>query len=770
MRAGREGTGTRVGAISVKGAVAVGGALLLFLAGGLWLAWRPGNERDTSAGVNGTDPVVSEGTRRMAARLRSLVEKLDPDRNPFLNRQRVAMLQAQLAEGVSSDRRLELKAMLGKELLRAGRSEEAARVFLDVLALAEGIGAREQREYYELMAFHLLGMSYLRLGEQENCVSRHGPDSCLLPLRGDGIHTVTRGSRLAVRYFTRALEREPRSLDAAWLLNIASMTLGEYPDKVPGQWRIPPDVFLSDHDIGRFPNVAARAGVDVMGLSGGAIVEDLDRDGWLDIVASSWGFDDPLRFFRNRGDGTFEDRSREAALDGIVGGLNICHADYDNDGYSDVLVLRGAWMFADGRQPNSLLHNNGDGTFSDVTEEAGVLSFHPTQTAAWGDFDNDGWLDLYVGNESAGDERHPCELFRNNGDGTFTECASVHGVANVGYVKAVAWGDYNNDGRLDLYLSRLDEPNVLYRNDGPVPGGASAGGAPRWRFTDVSREAGVTEPRLSFPAWFFDFDNDGWLDLFVADYAWDAAPAEQAADYLGIRRGGESSRLFRNRGDGTFEDVTRRAGLWKAFQAMGANYGDLDNDGWLDLYVGTGEPAFQALVPNRMFRNAGDGRFQDVTTSGGFGHLQKGHGIAFGDTDGDGDQDVYAVMGGAYTGDGFQNVLFENPGHGNHWITLQFQGVRSNRMGVGVRVRMEIEESGRRREIHVTVSTGGSFGSSSLQQEIGVGRADVIPHLEVTWPVTGESQVFEDVPVDRVLRIREGDETYEVVERRSASS
>jgi hypothetical protein len=305
----------------------------------------------------------------------------------------------------------------------------------------------------------------------------------------------------------------------------------------------------------------------------------------------------------------------------------------------------------------------------------------------------------------------------------------------------------------------------LFRNEGPVSGDeASAGAHPTsggsparpWRFRNVTEEAGVSQPLRSFPSWFFDYNNDGWLDLFVADYGWTSV-GDAAADRLGMPHDGALPKLYRNNRDGTFEDVTRSARVEKLLLAMGANFGDLDNDGYLDLYVGTGEPNLRALVPNRMFRNAGGEYFQDVTTSGGFGHLQKGHGIAFGDLDNDGDQDIYAVMGGAFTGDGFQNVLFHNPGHGNHWITLKLEGVRSNRLGVGARIRIRVATGHGPREIYATVNTGGSFGSSSLQQEIGLGDAESIDEMEITWPTSGTVQVLHDVAMDQVLKVREGD-------------
>jgi hypothetical protein len=211
-------------------------------------------------------------------------------------------------------------------------------------------------------------------------------------------------------------------------------------------------------------------------------------------------------------------------------------------------------------------------------------------------------------------------------------------------------------------------------------------------------------------------------------------------------------------GDGTFGNVTRLAKLDHVLMGMGANYGDLDNDGWLDFYVGTGDPDFSTLVPNRMFRNDEGRRFQDVTTSGGFGHIQKGHGVAFADLDHDGDQDVLIKMGGAYPGDNYRTALFANPGHGQRWVAFKLAGVRSNRAAIGARLRVVVKGPGGERSIYRTVSTGGSFGSSPLRQHIGLGMAQSIERLEITWPATGATQIVDNLEMDRIYRVREEDE------------
>jgi hypothetical protein len=357
-----------------------------------------------------------------------------------------------------------------------------------------------------------------------------------------------------------------------------------------------------------------------------------------------------------------------------------------------------------------------------------------------------------VANESSADWENqggdfPSQLFRNNGDGTFTDIAGDAGVTNDRYGKGVAAGDYDNDGDLDIYVSNIGV-NRLYRNDGNL------------KFADVAESAGVTEPaRRSFATWFFDYNNDGWLDLFVA--AFEAFVADVAADMLDLPNQGKKPRLYRNNGDGTYSDVTAELDLDHVYLPMGANFGDLDNDGFLDIYLGTGEPDFRAIVPNAMLRNDRGRRYQNVTTTGGFGHLQKGHGIAFGDIDNDGDQDIYHQLGGHYPGDKFYNVLFSNPGHANRYLVVKLVGTRSNRDAVGARIKVVVVDGGQAREIHRAVGSVSSFGGSPIRQEIGLANATAVRRVEVHWPASGSRSVVRRVPLDSLIQITERQDDFE---------
>ncbi len=692
-------------------------------------------------------PYQAASTRLMAARLAAIYRASDWRLDPSKPESRVQYYKGVLGRGLSLEDETTVRLQLAREQLSAGQNEAAVTTLETLRARWQASGrALARAQANELSAW--LGLSYMRLGEAENCANMHGQQACIFPLRAAAAHTLPQGAAGAVREFTALLTADGHDELSRWLLNVAYMQLGRYPQDVPPRWLLPETLFASDEAFPAFGEQAAAAGLDVLGHAGGVVMEDFDGDGWLDIMVTSSGPLDQMRLFHNNGDGTFTDVTAAAGLLGETGGLNLVATDYNNDGHPDVLVLRGGWWGEQGRYPMSLLRNNGDGTFDDVTVAAGLLSERPTQTAAWADYDSDGWLDLFVGHEARPGDPEPSQLFHNNRDGTFTELGAASGLANLGFVKGVAWGDYNNDGRPDLYVSCLGTGNHLFRNEG-------AGSREAWRFTDVTAQAGVPGPGPSFATWFFDYNNDGWPDLFVAGYA-TRSPGDVGAFEAGKPTRAALPRLYRNNHDGTFTDQTHAARLDRVILPMGASFGDLDNDGWLDVYFGTGASDFQAVLPNRMFRNQGGQTFADVTTAGGFGHLQKGHGVAFGDLANRGVEDVFEEMGGAQPGDSFGSALYRNPGTANHSLTLVLEGVRTNRAAFGARIDVGVRGPGGTRHIYRTVGYGSSFGGNPWRELIGLGTATTAASITVEWPASHTTQTFLAVAGAHTYSLREG--------------
>ncbi len=689
--------------------------------------------------------------------------------NPWdLQPRKIASLQQDLARERDVLQRLLLQREIAEQYLNGGSPEPAIGMLESMLAeYANKISPQDLATLKGDLAF-----AYFRIGEQQNCAASPNADVCILPLDPAGVHKQKLGATEAARRY-EALLADP-AVDAQsvplyrWLLNIAHMQLGQYPAGVPARWRIEPERFKSEHDVGLFKDVGALRGVAEFGRAGGAVLEDFDNDGHLDLMVTHMGVDDPMAFFRNDGTGHFVRRTEPAGLRGLLGGLNMVQADFDNDGCIDVYITRGAWFHDKGQMPSSLLRNRCDGTFEDVSARAGVLNQFPTQTAVWADFDGDGLLDLFVGNEIVRDKvKWPADaknfrLYRNLGNGKFADVDPMSGINVSGMVKGATADDFDNDGRMDLYVSVLGGPNRLFRNTGNAKDGTP-------RFEDVTERAGVAEPLQSFTTWFFDYDNDGWPDIFVSGYS--ASMPDIVREMLGDKAAkGARPRLYHNNRDGTFTDVSRAMHLDQLLLTMGANYGDLDNDGWLDFYLGTGAAPLNNVVPNQMFRNAQGRSFQNVTTSGGFGHLQKGHAVAFGDVDNSGQQDVFANIGGAMSGDKFYSALFKNPGHAGHWIKLDLVGAKANRFGVGARIRVRVKAAdGTARDIYRTVGSGGSFGASSLRPHIGIDAATTVDEIEIRWPGSGTLQrLAGPIAADSRYEVREGHDALKKVALRSA--
>ena len=318
------------------------------------------------------------------------------------NDQNVTRLRSSLT-GLQGSSRFFVEYDLAKELMYAGMIEGSVSLFEELY------NADFRRYFYNEKKFTQfqvdfekhMALALLRHGEQQNCIIGHTRNSCLLPFNEKGTYKIRGNTRRAIGLLNHALSIQPGDKTCKWLLNIASMAIGQYPDSIAPEHLIPFSTFDKPYRNGSFTDIAMDLGLDESDVSGSVCLEDFDNDGDLDIFIVREGFNSQCRYYINRGDGTFEDYTHAAGLKGLTSGRTLIQADYNNDGFLDLFIVRGAWIYQeDNYPPSSLLKNNGNNTFEDVTAEAGLLGFWPAYNAAWGDYNNDGWVDIFISNET----------------------------------------------------------------------------------------------------------------------------------------------------------------------------------------------------------------------------------------------------------------------------------------------------------------------------------------------------------------------------------
>jgi hypothetical protein len=487
---------------------------------------------------------------------------------------------------------------------------------------------------------------------------------------------------------------------------------------------------------------------------------DYDNDGWMDIYLVNSGQCDffnpnpPLRnaLYRNNRDGTFTDVTEKARVAGGGYGQGVAVGDYDGDGFPDLYVTQY------GR--SILYHNNGDGTFTDVTEKAGVTAPGWSSSAVWFDYDNDGRLDLFACqfvqfsksiNKSCGpgeEGKHgyciprlyqamPSWLFHNNGDGTFTDVSKASGIANY---HGKAWGvvatDVNNDGRLDLFVGNDTVPNFLFMNRG------------NGRFEETATFAGVAyssdgRARSGMGVDSADFNQDGWMDLFVAN----------------IDR--EMFSIYQNNHDETFDDQAGPTSIGSATRLMsgwGLKFFDYDNDGNLDLFLANGNPddlieSLHSQVkyqePLMLFHNTGK-NFENVSAHSGpvFAKPLSARGMAVGDFDNDGGIDVLVAVN-----DGAPVLLRNAVGNQNHWLGINLVGTKSNADAIGARITYQSGDLKRQR---MKVGGGSFLSSHDPRMVLGIGKRTKLDWLEIQWPQpSGKIERISELPIDRYITIVE---------------
>ena len=587
------------------------------------------------------------------------------------------------------------------------------------------------------------GASYLRLGQFDKAIAafrtvlRARPRDVYLPyLLATALHRSQRLSD-AVEAYKDAIDvlspASPLIATRKWNLRVAYRELrGDYPGDLEDKYRLSPIEALRDSPV-LFSDVAHAAGVARTDRGRGCAWGDFNGDGALDLFTV--GIQVSHSLFINRTGGDFVDMTAESGLMDSRGGWAALAGDYDNDSDLDLFVTRDAW---EGTATNSLYRNRGDATFVDAWSDAAPVLADDSFIAAWGDYDADGYLDLYVANGVTGSGIGN-QLFHNTGDGKFIDVASYARVADAGKTLGVAWGDYDNDGDLDLYTTDVAGPNNLYRNEGTGI------------FADVSARAGVRAPRDgAYVSIFFDADNDGDLDLFVSAMA-------HYEDIVRSKISGVATRnnrphMYENRGNGTFFDRAEKKGLSRSVGAMGAGIGDIDYDGQIDLYLANGGPIMPRFEPDNLYHNKG-GVFYDIAEEAAVANTGKGHGVAFADYDNDGDLDIHVGYGGHYPGDSTPNALYRNEGHSNNWLELNLERVGTRVEAIGAALTVYDGSD----SLRMHVSGGHGFGSTnSAAVEIGLGSRSQIDRVRIDWSV-GTDTVTETIKANQKLVFRESD-------------
>ena len=531
----------------------------------------------------------------------------------------------------------------------------------------------------------------------------------------------------------------------SWLWLAAQKNKG-YPDWVPAADRMVVKAGYEDTSL-HFVDIAAKIGLDKTSAGRGIAIFDSDNNGFLDVlIAAAHG---GCNFYYNNGDGTFTDKSIASGLDKCVNGFGVTVGDYDNDGYTDVFVTRLGFYGGECQ----LFHNNGDGTFTDVTAKAGLKVWGPAFAASWVDYDNDGKLDLFIANNLGGlfERKTPNRLFHNNGDGTFTEVSEKAGLHTTWPTNAGAWGDYNNDGFPDLFLSNGMGRSQLYRNNGDGT------------FADVSKEAGVEALCFGSPAFWWDFDNDGWLD--IGQFAWsDHDDVIHTMEHGVGPADGNPMRIYKNNRDGTFTDVGRDHGMVGCWGTMSGNCGDFNNDGFMDVVLGNGSPKMDRMEPMVALENDGK-KFRNITFSAGFPFLGKSHGVNMADLFGDGRLSVLVAAGGAYPGDLLTTNVFCPDKLPGNYLNIRLKGVTSNRSAIGARISIVADGKTQMREL----SGGSNFGCLPFEQHFGLATTEAVDSLSIRWP-GGHTEHFHTLPINTTIEFVEGEPTWTDVYARARAA
>lgn len=451
-----------------------------------------------------------------------------------------------------------------------------------------------------------------------------------------------------------------------------------------------------------FTETAQEVGLTGTGRSYGVAFGDYNNDNLDDIYVSRHS--GPNNLYRNLGDGTFQDVAASAGVDYMGSTTTSIWGDIDNDGDLDLYL-------GNRSETNVLYRNNGDGTFTDISEQAAVNSAYRTRSIMFSDVDMDGFIDLYVANLLA-----PNYLYHNNGDGTFTDITEASGATDMQIAMGAMFLDYDNDRDPDLYLTHdANQPYILYQNNGDGT------------FTDVSEASNANYAGQGMGTDFGDINNDGYLDIYITNLSYNT--------------------LLLNNGDGTFSDISFDCGAIDPGMGWGTTWLDYDNDGWQDIYM-VNDSYFSPL-PNILYRNMGDNTFTDVSENTNLMGMYGSYGTATSDVNGDGWIDIFVANAGIDD----NNLLFiNNNQNDNNWLKIKLKGVSSNSSGIGARVEVE---AGGKMQVDEVASGTGYASQNSLTLHFGLAEAEMIDKLTVKWP-SGLEEVFENIVPNQYYLVTEG--------------
>ena len=652
---------------------------------------------------------------------------LNPSRNDVL------ALQAEEAYRNAEAKTPELLMTYLTELFKSGEYAKSAQYSKELFP--NGVVSFDNLNKNTRAIFELLGDGYLMVGLQQN------NSTIIYPVSKNQAQEKEEYTEAAIEFYSRLRKAFPENRDYLWKLNLCHMLLGTYPGSLPIEDQLLLNPLGQFTSPSTFYNLSGEMGIRHQSIGGASVLLDIDNDKDLDVFTCSHHMEDQALIYEYD-NYKYKEVQNNIGLKDLPGGSRVSTIDYNNDGFDDLFIARGALQGITGQLPNTLLKGSASGKFEDVAAEVGITSKYPTENISWSDVDLDGDVDFYSNNSKTG-LYIPGELFYNNGNSFSGSLDKVFGPMNAINASASTFADIDGDRWPDLIVLNSEGRNHVFLNK-------------KGRF-EASSKHSIERFENGSCVLSFDFDNDGDLDLLITGKGSKDLLASEDFTKSINENSGVFTQLFINDGSGRFSPFTNMGGLERVNYVNAASYIDINNDGFLDIYLSTGGFINDDIVPNRLFINDKGLGLKEVSTSSRTACISKTYGIAVGDLDGDGDSDLYLNGGGFYSGDLGTDVYFNNRYQGdNRWVSLALKGNKNNRQGIGAVIKIEgLDKEGNSKQVFRHISNGDGPFTVDVQTPIGLGDMQVIKKLEVRWPL-GHVQRFSDLAVNQKYLVEEG--------------